>query len=159
MLGQLLFEFGQMELNKDLLEAIKRTESRTGGRARAGGAGPPLACAGHLSCGAFRASLAGCSKQLGQLQHLLPRLRHPPRCPPLASIAGRQSRGSAPPADLDRIAFEYVVAEAAELLHSQLATVAAHSEEEGRQRALLRAYAVQAIATFADEGGCRCRSF
>ncbi len=30
MLGQLLFEFGQLELNKDLLEAIKRTESRTG---------------------------------------------------------------------------------------------------------------------------------
>ena len=30
MLGQLLFEFGQLELNRDLLEAIKRTESRTG---------------------------------------------------------------------------------------------------------------------------------
>lgn len=30
-LGQLLFEFSQIELNRDLLEAIKRTESKTGG--------------------------------------------------------------------------------------------------------------------------------
>lgn len=29
-LGQLLFEFSQIELNRDLLEAIKRTESKTG---------------------------------------------------------------------------------------------------------------------------------
>lgn len=30
-LGQLLFEFSQIELNRDLLDAIKRTESKTGG--------------------------------------------------------------------------------------------------------------------------------
>lgn len=36
-LGQLLFEFSQIELNRDLLEAIKRTESKTGEvHARAG---------------------------------------------------------------------------------------------------------------------------
>lgn len=34
-----------------------------------------------------------------------------------------------------------------------MATVAAHSEDAELQRAILRAYAVQAIATFADEGG------
>eukprot|EP00887_Chlorella_sp_A99_P000055 scaffold16.g55.t1 len=34
-LGQLLFEFSQIELNRDLLEAIKRTESKTGRLGRA----------------------------------------------------------------------------------------------------------------------------
>ena len=35
-LGQLLYEFSQIELNRDLLEAIRRTESKTGGGQRAG---------------------------------------------------------------------------------------------------------------------------
>lgn len=44
------------------------------------------------------------------------------------------------------------MAEVCELLHSQAATVASHTEDVEQQRAIMRAYAVQAIATFADEG-------
>ncbi|PSC72587.1 hypothetical protein C2E20_4122 [Micractinium conductrix] len=93
-LGQLLFEFSQIELNRDLLDAIKRTESKTG---RSGGRAP------------------------------------------------------VPHSRLDRAAFEVAVADAAELLQAQLNSVEAHCEDAALRGAILRTYAVQAIAAFADE--------
>jgi hypothetical protein len=52
-LGQLLFEFSQIELNRDLLEAIKRTESKTGRTTGSRSSGP-----GRLNRAAFELAVA-----------------------------------------------------------------------------------------------------
>jgi hypothetical protein len=57
-LGQLLFEFSQIELNRDLLEAIKRTESKTG---RSSGRPP---APGRLDRAAFELAVADATELL-----------------------------------------------------------------------------------------------
>ena len=46
-LGQLLFEFSQIELNRDILEAIRRTESKSGEGLQP--AAPPVRCANNTA--------------------------------------------------------------------------------------------------------------
>lgn len=193
-LGQLLFEFSQIELNRDLLEAIKRTESKTGA------VGVLHEEFGAWGVRGVRATCNWCGGPPLLTPCCLPR----PCCPP----AGRQVGARAPaPGRLDRAAFELAVADAAELLQAQLgcvrvpplglpgqkmrllaafapaaallplaaaqrpaashaclpqphhipslrrcSEVEAHSGDAGLRAAILRSYAVQAIATFADEG-------
>ena len=68
----------------------------------------------------------------------------------LVPCAGRLGR-AASSSRLDRTAFERVVTETSELLQRQLATVEAHTGSVAQRSAILRAYAVQAIAAFANE--------
>ena len=136
MLGQLLFEFSQIELNRDLLEAIKRTESKTGAREVDG---LPLPLLARRGCG-IELRAFGCRAH----PHCTPspcdarcRCRHV-----LTWHAGRLGRAASSSA-LDRLSFEQVVAEASELLQTQLSTVEAYTDRSAQRSAILRAYAVQ----------------
>lgn len=114
-LGQLLFEFSQIELNRDLLDAIKRTESKTGA----------LRCA--ALCCTVLVGRPAAIKAWQWAQRAAGAAPLAPTCSPGLTLApspphlaGRSGGRPPAPGRLDRAAFELAVADAAELLQSQL---------------------------------------